>query len=95
MHAREPDEMVAWDSLVGHHKGLLAVMPEFLRTFKKRRDDEVFELHRHGIVHGTITNYNNKVVATKAWNMLGAVADWAAAKEKEAELAEPKPAHRI
>jgi len=94
MHTREPDEMVAWDSLVGHHKGLLSVMPEFLKTFKKRRDDEVFELHRHGIVHGTITNYNNKVVATKAWNMLGAVADWAAAKEKEAKPPEPKPTVR-
>jgi hypothetical protein len=30
----------------------------------------VFELHRHGIVHGTLVNYNNPVVATRAWNVL-------------------------
>lgn len=94
LHAREPEEMVAWDSLVGHHMGLTAVMPVFLRTFKRRHEEEVFELHRHGIVHGTVVNYDNKTVASKAWNMLAAVVDWSAAKEKAAIPAEPKPTVR-
>lgn len=94
LHAREPDEMVAWDSVVGHHKGLTAVMPVFLRPFKRRNDEEVFEVHRHGIVHGTVVNYNNQVVATKAWNLLAAVADWATAKRKAAEPLAPKPTWR-
>lgn len=91
LHARKPEEMVAWDSLAGHHKGLTAVMPVFLKPYKRRQDDEVFELHRHGIVHGAIVNYNNQVVATKAWNMLSAVVDWAVAKKKAVVPPEPKP----
>ena len=94
LHARDADEMVAWDSLVGHHKGLTAVMPTFLKPCKHRQDEEVFELYRHGIVHGTVVNYNNRVVATKAWNMLGAVVDWAEAKKKAAIPPEPPPTLR-
>ncbi|MGW0647161.1 hypothetical protein ACWD0C_34035, partial [Streptomyces badius] len=40
-------------------------------------------LYRNGIVHGSILNYDNVIVATKAWNRLLAVADWALAREKE------------
>lgn len=94
LHAREAEEMVAWDSVSGHHMGLTSVMRMFLKTFKRRQDEEVFELHRHGIVHGTIVNYNNQTVATKAWNMLAAVADWAAANEKASIAPEPKPTLR-
>lgn len=94
LHAREPEEMVAWDSVVGHHMGLTSVMRVFLKTFKRRHDQEVFELHRHGIVHGTVVNYNNQTVATKAWNMLAAIADWAAAIEKVSVVSEPKPTLR-
>ncbi len=94
LHAREPDEMVAWNSLSGHHQGLTSVMQVFLKSFKRRVDDEVFELYRHGVVHGTVVNYNNKVVATKAWNMMAAVVDWAAAKDKESAPPEPKPSIR-
>jgi hypothetical protein len=94
LHTRGPEEMVAWDSVSGHHMGLTSVMRVFLKTFKRRQDEEVFELHRHGVVHGTVVNYNNQTVATKAWNMLAAVADWTAAKEKASIAAEPKPTLR-
>lgn len=94
LHAREPDEMVAWDSLAGHHKGLTAVMPVFLKSCKRRQDEEVFEVHRHGIVHGTVVNYNNQIVATKAWNMLSAVVDWAVGRRKAAVPTELKPTLR-
>jgi hypothetical protein len=42
----------------------------------------VFDVYRHGIVHGTVSRFDNVVVATKAWKMLFAVADWAAATTK-------------
>jgi hypothetical protein len=80
--ARDPDEMTAWDSVVGHHLGLTHALKAFRRTIKKRVDEETFELHRHGIMHGSITHFDNPVVATKAWNMLFAVADWATATMK-------------
>jgi hypothetical protein len=81
--ARDSESMVAWDSVVGHHMGLTHALTEFNRTIKKRVDEEVFELNRHGIVHGTIVRFDNVVVATKAWNLLFAVADWAVAVRKE------------
>ena len=83
--AREADEMVAWDSIAGHHLGLTNALIPFLETKKRRVDEEVFELHRHGIIHGSVVNYNNEVVATKAWNLLFAVVDWSIATTKKAK----------
>ena len=82
--AREPDDMVAWDSVVGHHLGLTNTLGTYNRTIKKRVDDEVYELYRHGIVHGSIVSFDNIVVATKAWNMLFALVDWSKAKVQKA-----------
>ena len=48
-------------------------------------------MHWHGIVHGTITRFDNVVVATKAWNMLFALVDWAAATRKARQPEAPKP----
>ena len=94
LHAREPSEMAAWDSIVGHHLGLTHAMGTFGKTIKKRIDEEVFELYRNGIMHGTVVNFDNEVVATKAWNMLFAVGDWATATTKAAEPQEPTPTIR-
>lgn len=91
LSAREAEDMLAWDSVVGHHLGLTNAMKPFLRTIKKRIDDEVFELHRHGIVHGSVVKFNNVVVATKAWNMLFAVVDWSKQTTKQAIPADPQP----
>ena len=94
LHAREGDEMAAWNSVVGHHQGLARAHRTFTKTFKKTSDEEVRELYRNGIVHGMLTNFNNVVVATKAWNRLFAVADWALSREKQAIPSEPKPSLR-
>lgn len=91
--ARDADEMVAWDSMTGHHLGLTNALEPFLKTIKKRVDEEVFDVHRHGIVHGSVVNFNNIVVATKAWNLLFAIVDWSIATlKKAAEEAKPPPA---
>ena len=92
LSARDADEMVAWDSVTGHHLGLTNALKPFLKTIKKRVDEEVFEVHRHGIVHGSVVRFNNVVVATKAWNLLFGVVDWSAATMKRAaEDAKPGP----
>ena len=83
LHARAPEEMDAWDSVVGHHQGLTSAHKTFTRSFKARSDAPVHDLFRNGIVHGMVTNYSNVVVATKAWNRLFAVADWASAQDAE------------
>ena len=92
--SRDPDEMTAWDSVVGHHLGLTHVMKTFTKTIKKRVDEEAFEVYRHGIMHGSIVNFDNPIVATKAWNMLFAVADWAVAMQKAAKPQEAQPSLR-
>lgn len=91
LHARSDDEMAAWDSVVGHHQGLGQAHRSFTKTFRKTSEDEVFELYRNGIVHGMLPNFNNVIVATKAWNRLAAVSDWAKSREKQAEPKEPEP----
>lgn len=77
LHARTSEDLDAWNSVVGHHRGLAAAHSTFKRTFKGRHDEPTLELYRNGIEHGMLTNYNNEVVSTKAWNRLFAVSDWA------------------
>ena len=91
LHSRNPDDMTAWDSVVGHHMGLTHGLATFTKTIKKRIDEEVFDVYRHGIMHGSVVHFNNAVVATKAWNMLFAVADWATASENAVKPKEPPP----
>ncbi|MFF7525960.1 hypothetical protein [Streptomyces pseudovenezuelae] len=83
LHAREAEELRAWDSVVGHHMGLTNAHKTFTKGKSTTNEEPVFELYRNGIVHGSILNYDNVVVATKAWNRLFAVADWARARIKE------------
>ena len=91
LHTRDADEMVVWDGVAGHHLGLGHAHVSFTKGFRKTSDVECTELHRHGILHGMILNYDNIVVATKAWNRLFAVADWATSRDKQAIPVEPRP----
>lgn len=91
LHAREAEELDAWNSVVGHHLGLTSAHRPFTRSFKARSAEPVHELYRNGIVHGMLTNYNNEIVATKAWNRLFAVADWARAVDNERREAAKPP----
>lgn len=91
LSARDPSEMTVWDSVVGHHMGLTNVMTTFTKTIKKRVDEEVFDLYRHGIMHGTVVRFDNLIVATKAWNMLFAVSDWAKATQRANEPPKTAP----
>lgn len=88
LHTRSSEELSAWDSPVSHHKGIGNVQRTFLKTISVTITEPVEELYRNGIIHGTVLDFDNIIVATKAWNMLFAVMDWATAKAK-AEI--PKP----
>ena len=94
LSARDPEDMAAWDSVVGHHNGLTHVMKTFTKTIKKRIDEEVYDVYRHGIMHGSVVNFDNVIVATKAWNLLYSVADWAKATEKAATPKDRQPTFR-
>jgi hypothetical protein len=94
LHTRKAEELDARDSVVGHHLGLTRAHATFTRRKGATSDEPIYELYRHGIVHGTILNYDNDVVATKAWNRLFAVADWAKAKVKEQQPPKHEPTWR-
>lgn len=94
LHARSVEDMVAWNSVVGHHLGLSHAHKSFLKSFRRTDTSEVTELFRNGIMHGTLVNFDNQVVATKAWNRLFAVADWADARNRQAEPVEASPSLR-
>lgn len=77
LHARQSEEMTAWDKAAGHHQGLANVHRTYNQRVSKLDQSEQFELRRHGLLHGMLPNFNNPVIATKAWNLLFAVSDWA------------------
>jgi ASC-1-like (ASCH) protein len=91
LHAREPEEMIAWDSVTAHHLGLKHTQKAFTKTFRKTEESEVFELYRHGIVHGMVINFDNVIVATKALNQVFAIADWAESLLVPSQEKDPVP----
>lgn len=91
LHARSSQDMVAWDSVAGHHLGLGHAHQTFTKGFYQTKTTEVTDLFRNGIVHGTLINFDNVTVATKAWNRLFAVADWADARKLQIKPAVPNP----
>lgn len=82
-HARDESEFGSLDSVVAHHQGISRIHRIYTKTCSRTSADPVFELYRNGIMHGTILNFDNIVVATKAWNLLFSIKDWAVAKLKE------------
>ena len=69
--------MSAWGKAAGHHRGLANAIRTFNQRVSKLDSSEQFELRRHGLVHGMLPNFDNPIIATKAWNLLFAVSDWA------------------
>lgn len=71
--------------------GLTNAHKTFTRAKSVTNEEPIFELYRNGIVHGSQLNYDNVVVATKAWNRLFAVADWANSTLKQKQPAPAQP----
>ncbi|EHI43295.1 hypothetical protein OPAG_06570 [Rhodococcus opacus PD630] len=91
LNSRDAADMVPWDSVAGHHLGLGHAHNTFNTGTYQTVTSETTELLRNGILHGMIVNFDNDVVATKAWNRLFAVVDWAKARQKQANPPKPKP----
>ena len=91
LHARNHSEMIAWDSVTAHHMGLSHALAPFRKGFYKTNTEVVTEVYRHGVMHGNLINYDNEIVATKAWNLLFAVADWVCAEMNPPKPPEPTP----
>lgn len=85
----EKSQLIAWDSIAAHPKGLLKLQKLFGRPRMATRTEEIRIPFRHGIVHGMDLGYNNKYVAAKCWGALFAVRDWAI-KAAKGELNPPK-----
>ncbi|TFV44879.1 hypothetical protein [Blastococcus sp. TF02A-35] len=94
LHAQDPEDMKSWDSVTGHHMGLTHVMPVIFKTIRAPITGPVTEVYRNGIMHGSVVDFDNDVVATKAWNYFFAVLDWAADKKKQAEPEMTQPTVR-
>lgn len=82
LHARKPEEMYVEDCVAAAWNGLPSVQASYTKGVKSRIEENVFDVHRHGIMHGMEVNYDNVYVAAKAWCMLFAVCDWVEAKQK-------------
>jgi len=93
LHTRTSEELSVWDSPISLHKGIGSVHRIFLKQISATITEPVEELYRNGIMHGTVLDFDNIIVATKAWNMLFAVMDWATAKTK-AEAPKPPEKNR-
>lgn len=88
LHARVSEEMHTEDCVATMWKGLPAVQATFAKSFRAREDSEVHSVFRHGIMHGMVTNFDNEIVASKAWCMLFAVCDWVDAVEADRRRSE-------
>jgi hypothetical protein len=82
--------LIAWDSIAGHSKGL----NELAKTFRSGRytttTDTINVPYRNGILHGMDLGYDNKIVAAKTWAALFATGEWAL-KAEQGSLNPPKP----
>lgn len=77
LHARTSDEMATEDKVATLPVGLPSFQKTFNQSVQARIDSEVRDVMRHGLMHGMLTNYDNKYIAAKAWCLLFAVCDWA------------------
>ena len=85
----EKSQLVAWDSIAAHPKGLARLQGVFGKPRKMTRTEEIRIPYRHGIVHGMDLGYNNEYVAAKCWAALFAVRDWVIKAAKD-ELEPPE-----
>jgi hypothetical protein len=85
----EKSEVVAWDSIAAHPKGLMKLKNVFSKPRLMTRSEEITIPYRHGIMHGMDLGYDNKYVAAKCWAALFAVREWAI-KATKGELKPPE-----
>lgn len=95
LHARESEELHAGDCVATVWDGLPSVQKAFTKSIHAGIDEPVYEVYRHGIMHGMVTDYDNDVVASKAWCMFFAVGDWVDAEVRKREAEDESPCNIV
>jgi hypothetical protein len=78
----EDVDLIAWDSIAGHSKGLNKLAKAFRRGRYKTTTDPISIPYRNGILHGMDLGYANEAVAAKTWAALFAASEWASRAER-------------
>lgn len=118
LFARSGKTMVAYDSYVGHQRGLSNVLSlararvQQLPVLSNEASDALFaeninlvtgmlnsmlpeqNIRRNGIMHGMLINFDNKLLAAKAWNLTFSIGDWMNSMLKANKPQEPAPTTR-
>lgn len=84
LHALKPEDLASEECVATVFAGLPSVQRIFTKTARKRIDTPLYEVQRHALMHGMATDFDNDIIASKAWCMLFAIADWKKSKEKVA-----------
>jgi hypothetical protein len=87
-------DLTACDSISAHSNGLTLLAKTLCRGRNKTRTEGILIPYRHGIVHGTDLDYDNKIVAAKIWAALFATRSWAMMAEK-GELDVPRSRKKV
>ena len=72
----DKSQLVAWDSITAHPKGLPQLQRLFSKARMTTRTEEITIPYRNGILHGMDLGYDNVYVAAKCWAALFAIRDW-------------------
>lgn len=91
LHALKPEELTGEDCVATVFVGLPSVQRIFTKTARKRIDTPLYEVQRHALMHGMATDFDNDIIASKAWCMLFAIADWKKSKEKGVSSEKDEP----
>lgn len=91
LHALKPEELASEDCVATVFAGLPSVQRIFTKTARKRIDTPLCEVQRHALMHGMATNFDNDIIASKAWCMLFAIADWKKSQEEVATTEKEEP----
>lgn len=91
LHARESEKLHAGDCVATVWDRLPSIQKVFTKSIHARINEPVCEVYRHGIMHGMATDYDNDVVASKAWCMLFVVGDWVDAEVRKRETEDEDP----
>lgn len=82
-------DLVAWDSIAAHDRGLAELKRLFFKQRSKTTTDAIDLPYRNGILHGMDLAYDTPMVAAKCWAALFATADWARRIEQGKKDAPP------
>jgi hypothetical protein len=86
----EDVDLIAWDSIAAHSKGL-NILARAFRSGRYATTTDIIDIpYRNGILHGMDLGYDNKIVAAKTWAALFATAEWAL-KAEQGLLMPPQP----